>query len=109
MIFIKKHWEILLILVLSIFTVLPLFAAGLFPVHDDTQVARVYEMKTALADGMFPVRWAPDLGYNYGYPIFNFYGPLAYYVGGFINLAGFNSLIATKIMIMLGTLLAGVF
>lgn len=107
--FIKKYSFVLLVLVLSIFTILPLFASGFFPVHDDTQVARVYEMKTALQDGMFPVRWVPDLGYNYGYPIFNFYGPLAYYVGGFLNLFGFDSLVATKLMIGLGTLLAGVF
>lgn len=105
----KKYAAIILVIVLSFFAVKPLFSEGFFRVHDDTQVARVYEMKTALADGMFPVRWVPDLGYNYGYPIFNFYGPLAYYVGGIFNLLGFDSLIATKIMIGLGTLLAGIF
>src|SRR5688572_30726178 len=106
--YIHKYSALLLVVLLSYFSIQPFFAAGFFPVHDDTQVARVYEMKTALADGMFPVRWVPDLGYNYGYPIFNFYGPFAYYVGGFFNLIGFDSLIATKIMIVLGTLLAGV-
>jgi uncharacterized membrane protein len=106
--FIKDYLNLILITLLSYFSLQPLFNQGFFPVHDDTQVARVYEMKTALADGMFPVRWVSDLGYNYGYPIFNFYGPLAYYVGGVFNLVGFDSLIATKIMIGLGTLLAGV-
>lgn len=106
--YLKKYSSIILVLLLSIFTIQPLFSPGFFKVHDDTQVARVYEMKTALADGMFPVRWVPDLGYNYGYPIFNFYGPFAYYVGGFFNLLGFDSLIATKMMLGLGMLLAGV-
>lgn len=106
--YLNKYSGILFVLLLSFFSIQPFLASGFFPVHDDTQVARVYEMKTALADGMFPVRWVPDLGYNFGYPIFNFYGPFAYYVGGFFNLIGFDSLIATKIMIVLGTLLAGV-
>jgi hypothetical protein len=105
----KKHIGLILVLLLSFVTIQPLLASGFFPMHDDTQVVRVFEMKTALTDGMFPVRWVPDLGYNYGYPIFNFYGPLAYYVGGFFNLIGFDSLIATKLMIGLGMLLAGIF
>lgn len=77
----------------------PLLTPGFFPMHDDTQVARVYEMAKALSDGMFPVRWVADLGYGYGYPIFNFYAPLAYYVGAFFQLIGFDALVATKIMI----------
>jgi uncharacterized membrane protein len=96
------------LILLSIPAVIPLFSNGFYPMHDDTQVARVFEMKEALADGMFPVRWVENLGYGYGYPIFNFYAPLAYYVGGFINLLGVDSLTATKVMIGLGTLLAGV-
>ena len=77
--------------------------------HDDTQVARVFEMGKMLGSGVFPVRWVPDLGYGYGYPIFNFYAPLAYYVGGLLMLIGFDALIATKIMMILGILLSGIF
>jgi hypothetical protein len=77
--------------------------------HDDTQVARVFEMGKALQDGMFPVRWVEDLGYGYGYPIFNFYAPLAYYVGGLFTLLGFDALISTKIMMGIGILLSGIF
>lgn len=92
---------------LSFFAIKPLFIDGFFPMHDDTQVARVYGMGKALADGVFPVRWISDLGYGYGYPIFNYYAPLAYYVGG---LATFftDALIATKIMFVTGILLAGI-
>ena len=36
---------------------------SVFPIHDDTQVARVYEMGKALSDSMFPVRWVEDLGF----------------------------------------------
>lgn len=103
-----KKLFILLVILLSLPTILPLFHQGLFPVHDDTQVARVLSMGKALRDGMLPVRVVDYLGYNLGYPIFNFYGPLAYYVGGFFTLVGFSAVSSTKIMMGLGMILAGV-
>lgn len=107
--FIKKIIPFVFVIILSLWAVKPFFAPGFFPMHDDTQVARVYEMNKSLSDGMFPVRWVSDLGYGYGYPIFNFYAPLAYYIGGSFNYLGLDSLISTKIMMVLGILLAGVF
>ncbi len=96
----------IIVFVLSYFTVAPLFIGGFFPVHDDTQVARVFTMQKSLKDGMFPVRWVSDLGYGYGYPIFNFYAPLAYYFGGTMMLFGFDAITATKIMMGVGMVLA---
>jgi len=104
----KSLLPIIFVLILSIFTILPFLRSGFFPMHDDTQVARVYEMARGLSDGMFPVRWSADLGYGFGYPIFNFYDPLPYYIGGVIEALGLNALIATKIMMALGVMLAGV-
>lgn len=104
-----KNYGLILVLLLSFWAIKPFFASGFFPMHDDTQVARVFEMGKMLANGVFPVRWVPDLGYGYGYPIFNFYAPLAYYVGGIFMLVGFDALLATKIMMALGVVLAGVF
>src|SRR3989344_3007175 len=109
MIFINKYYGLILVLILSFWAIKPLFVNGFFPMHDDTQVARVFEMGKALRDGMFPVRWVQDLGYGYGYPIFNFYAPFAYYVGGLFNIIGFNALIATKMMMGLGIILSGIF
>ena len=109
MVFLRRHFGIFVVLLLSFWAVRPLFAPGFFSMHDDTQVARVFEMGKMLKEGVFPVRWVPDLGYGYGYPIFNFYAPLAYYAGGFFTLLGFDALIATKTMMGIGILLAGVF
>lgn len=94
------------ILIASFWVIRPLFHTGFFPMHDDTQPSRVFEMGKALRDGMFPVRWIRDLGYGYGYPLFNFYAPLAYYVGGLFSLV-MDSLFATKIMIALGMIFSG--
>lgn len=105
--FINKYLVFILILVFSFFAFKPLLVNGFFPIHDDTQVARSFEMTKALKDGMFPVRWSQDLGYGFGYPIFNFYDPLPYYVSGLIGLFGFDALFATKLMVILAILLSG--
>jgi uncharacterized membrane protein len=105
----KKILPLFIVLLLSYWLIKPFFIPGFFSMHDDTQVARVFEMHKSLSDGMFPVRWISDLGYNYGYPIFNFYAPLAYYVGSLFMLLGFDALIATKIMMAFGIILSGIF
>ncbi len=105
----KKFLPLIVVIVMSFWAIKPLLMPGFFPVHDDTQVARVFEMTKSLRLGMFPVRWVLDLGYGLGYPIFNFYAPLAYYVGSIFSLIGFDTLVSTKIMMALGIILAGVF
>ncbi len=103
----KKHyWSLLLLVVFTYWTVKPLFAPGYFSMHDDTQVARVIVMGRALRNGQFPVRWVSDLGYGYGYPLYNFYGPLPYYVGGGLYAAGVDAVVATKIMMGAGMVLS---
>lgn len=105
---IKNLLPVLFVLALSLFSIIPLFHAGFFPIHDNTQVQRVFEMTRSLQGGMFPVRWAEGLGFGFGYPIFNFYAPLAYYVGSFINIVGLDVLSATKIMMGFGIMLSGI-
>jgi uncharacterized membrane protein len=104
----KKLLPFSLVVLLSLLSILPLFYSGFFLMHDDTQVSRVFEMTKSLNLGMFPVRWVPDLGYGAGYPIFNFYAPLSYYIGALFMIIGFNALISTKIMIGTGVMLAGI-
>src|SRR5215510_3413587 len=107
--FLKRNLPLLIVILLSFWAIKPLLTTGFFPIHDDTQVARVFEMNKSLTDGMFPVRWVSDLGYGYGYPIFNFYAPFAYYIGSFFMSFGLNSLFATKLMMVVGIILSGIF
>lgn len=93
---------------LSYWSIKSLLMTGYFPMHDDTQVGRVVAMGRALREGQFPVRWVSDLGYGYGYPIFNFYGPLPYYVGGSLYALGLDGLTSTKIMFLLGILFSSI-
>ncbi|OGG16131.1 hypothetical protein A3D05_04505 [Candidatus Gottesmanbacteria bacterium RIFCSPHIGHO2_02_FULL_40_24] len=97
------------VLVLSYFSVRPVFIKGYFPVHDDTQPARVLVMSEQLRKGIFPVRLVDRLGYGYGYPLFNFYAPLPYYLGSLFHLAGFSLIFSVKLMFAFGVILAAVF
>ena len=98
----------ILLLALSIFAALPFFHSGFFIIHDNTQVQRTFEMARSLSDGMFPVRWVADLGYGYGYPIFNFYAPAFYYISGFLTALGLNALLSTKLTAIFAILLSTV-
>jgi uncharacterized membrane protein len=100
----KNNYLLIILFGLSLIAILPFFHSGFFSFHDDTQVQRVFEMKVALLDGSFPARWVKDLGYGLGYPIFNFYAPLPYYIGAFLSILGLDLLLATKLMIVIGVI-----
>lgn len=106
--YIKKYYNLVALVLLSIIAIIPFFHSGFFPFHDDLQVQRVFEMGKVLQTGVFPVRWVPDLGYGLGYPLFNFYGPLPYYFGAIFNILGHTALLSTKIMIASGVITSGI-
>lgn len=96
----------LLLLVLSFYTYKPLFNGKLFSVHDDTQPARVLQLANALKDSHIPPRWSKDLGYGLGYPLFNFYAPLPYYIGAGVYLISNNIIYSTLAMYLIGIIIA---
>lgn len=92
------HKEFLFGLILSLSLLWPLFAAPYFTHHDDVQVIRIYEMDKCFKDHQIPCRWVPDLGGLYGYPIFNYYAPLPYYLGEAMYFLTGNFLISSKML-----------
>lgn len=77
--------------------------------HDDQQVVRLEQLDKALKGGQFPVRWVEDLGFGYGYPLFNFYPPLSYYLGEIYHLTGLGYIDSIKLVwftALLGSALA---
>jgi hypothetical protein len=105
----KKYWSFLIILLLSFWAIRAVLHPGFFPMHDDEQIARLFELHNALVAGQFPPRWVADLGFGFGYPFYNFYPPLVYYLGEVFHLIGFSLIISTKIVIILGFLFSGIF
>jgi len=83
--FLKDNIGLGIIVVLSGLILWPLFQKGYFPHHDDMQVIRIFEMRRCFTDFQIPCRWVPDLGYGNGFPLFNYYGVLPYYIGGLLS------------------------
>ena len=63
---------------------------------------RTHQMAVSLRAGVFPVRWMPDAAYGLGYPFFNYYAALPYYLAAALNLLGLDLLTAIKLTQTLG-------
>jgi hypothetical protein len=79
----------------------PLFVAPYFSHQDDLQTIRIYEMNQCFKDGQFPCRWVPDVGGEYGYPLFNYYAPLPYYIGEIFFVFSGSLLFAAKAIFLI--------
>ena len=58
---------------------------------------RLHELLSALAGGQFPARWMPDADFGYGYPFFNYYAALPYYLAAAFKLYGFSYVTSLKL------------
>jgi len=74
---------LLVALLLATFAAWPFFAHASLPIATDAEmhVLRTIEIISAWQHGTPYIRWAPDLFYAFGYPVFNYYSPLTYYLG----------------------------
>jgi len=106
---VKKNYQLILALLLCFWAVKSLFAPGFFSMHDDEQVARLFDLDQALRVWHIPPRIAPNLGFGYGYPFFNFYPPFAYYIAEVFKIIGFSYIGSIKLMVGLGFILGSFF
>jgi hypothetical protein len=65
---------------------------------------RVYELQVNLRAGVFPARWMPNAAYGLGYPFFNYYASLPFYLAAALSLAGAGILWAIKLTQLIGFL-----
>lgn len=91
-----------LLIIISLIPAVFLMRGGFFPMQDDLQAFRIHQMSKCLLDLQIPCRWIPDMGYQYGYPQFNYYSPSIYYLGGVMHLLGIQIVDAVKILFILG-------
>jgi len=90
---------------LTLFAFYPLLQPGLPNTADGAlHLYRTVELDQCWQDGVYYPRWAPDLFLGYGYPIFNFYAPLLYYLAEVLHVLGFSFQGAIKV-IQIGTFL----
>ena len=100
-----KYPSIILI-ILVIPTFFTLIRPGYFPMHDDLQAFRIHQMNECFKDRQIPCRWVPDMGYQYGYPQYNYYPPSVYYLGELFYLSGFQFIDSVKILFAWGFLIS---
>ena len=105
--FLSKYWPAVVLILLGVSICWPLFVRGYFSHHDDLQVMRIFEIRKCFSDFQLPCRWVPDMGYGNGFPLFNYYGPLPYYLGGLVSyLLGYIN--SVKFIFFISLVFAGI-
>lgn len=78
--------------------------------HDGVvHLARMTAYYKALSDGQFPVRWAGDLNYGYGMPLFNFMYQVPYLISSVFIFLGFGLANSFKLVLAISYVLSGIF
>lgn len=75
------------------------------PVH----LARMAAYYKAILDGQFPPRWAGELNYGFGTPLFIFMYPLPYLLGSLFLALGASLTLAYKMLLTTSFVLSGMF
>ncbi len=102
--------DMLIILSSTIFILAPLTQAGAPGGHDYYfHLSRVAELDWLFRDGHYYGRWAPDFNFGFGYPLFNFYPSLIYYIAQIFQACGIGIVDSLKWVIVSGTWLSGFF
>lgn len=100
--FLEKR-GLFLIFFLFLFTI-PTFwrmlRPGIFSMQD-FPIFRLYEYDKCITDLQIPCRWAPDAGYEYGEPVFNFYAQLPFAFGGVLRFFGLSVLDSIKTLFII--------
>jgi len=104
----RSGWKLLLIGLLGLVAVQPLLKPAMTCSDDGGHyLVRFVELDHCLRQGTPWPRWAPDLVYGYGYPLFNFFPPLSFYPAEFFHLLGLSFAQAWNAALVLYILLAG--
>lgn len=104
----SNFWPVVIVLLFALLAGRTLMTPGYFNMHDDLQLMRQLEMEKCFYDGQIPCRWVPDMGYGFGFPLFNFYPPLPYLVGQVFRTVGFTFIDTIKVVFLMSFLVSGV-
>lgn len=103
-----EFWSLSLVFFVAFLASRHLFTPGYFNMHDDLQMMRQLEMEKCFLDMQIPCRWVPDMGFGYGFPLFNFYPPLPYYFGEILRITGFTFIDTAKLLFSVAFFASGV-
>jgi hypothetical protein len=99
---------LLLVWLLSLPAITPLIQPTLTRSADGLlHLYRLVALDQTIQQGLWFPRWLPDLAYGYGFPLFVFYAPLAYYITLLLKQLGLDMIAAFNTSLMLALLTAG--
>jgi 6-pyruvoyl-tetrahydropterin synthase-like protein len=100
---IRRSSVVALLVVLCLPALWPMLSVTFWTSHDGLHhIFRLANFDDGLRSGVLYPRWADALGFGYGFPVTNYYAPLAYYVAAFIHLFGAGILDSLKLTYALG-------
>jgi hypothetical protein len=102
----RFDWVLLLFLGLPALG--PFLSDGLPRAQDSIMhLMRLGALDYQVRQGMLYPRWVPELMLGRGYPVFNFYGPLTYYLAEALHLTGFSYYVSFTLAFVLLVFAAG--
>jgi len=105
-----KYKHLLLVFVFAAVAGFSLLHSGLPPTHDgEYHVVRFWQFDKALRDGDLYPRWAPDLNFGLGVPVFNYVYPLPNFASSFFHLFGVSFIDSFKLSLFIAIIFAGLF
>lgn len=104
----SNFWPIVVVLLFALLAGKGLIGSGYFNMHDDLQMMRQLEMEKCFLSLQIPCRWVPDMGYGFGFPLFNYYPPLPYLFGEIFRLFGIHFVDTVKLTFIFAFLASGV-
>src|SRR3989344_1460117 len=94
--------DLMLLFIITIPAFIRILNSQYFSMHDDQHIVRLFLLDQGLRQGYLYPRWVDGLGFGFGYPLYNFYPPLVYYVAETFHLMGFSLIWAVKLTSILG-------
>ncbi|MBN1919702.1 MAG: hypothetical protein JW892_00535 [Anaerolineae bacterium] len=98
------------LLLLPLLAAFPLWGPGMVNTRGGGDspflLQRTLDMAENLRHGIFPVRWMAHAAYDLGYPFFNHYAALPFYLSGGLTALGFSPILAIQATQTLGFILA---
>lgn len=106
----RNIFYIILIILISVLFISPLLQFKFYKSHDgEGHAARFAAYYQAFKDGQFPPRWAGNLNFGYGTPVFIFYYPLPGYIASGIHAKGISYENSFLLLMIISFILAPLF